>query len=176
MKDIIAVDVDDVVCDLISTWISRYNFDYKDNLNKNSITDWDIGRFVLPSCGKKIYKYIEDPSIYNDCQPIEDSLEAINLLKKMGRVIFVTSPTIGCAGRKYVWLKDHGYIDKLNDYVEARDKSLIKYSYLIDDGLHNVKNNKNSYLFSQPWNTRFDYPNRINNWREFIDMKKGNNT
>jgi 5'-nucleotidase len=172
MKDIIAVDVDDVVCDLISAWILRYDQDYKDNLTKESITDWNIGKFVLPSCGKKIYKYIEDPSIYNDCQPIENSLEAVNLLKTMGRVIFVTSPTIGCAGRKYVWLKDHGYIDKLNDYVEARDKSLIKYSYLIDDNYKNIKPSNKNVLFTMPWNAKFEHPNRINNWREFIDMKK----
>lgn len=169
---IVAVDIDDVIISLVPTWLHLYNKDYKDNLSKNDITDWQIDKFVKPECGINIYNYIEDPRIYDLCKPVENSFEAISILHKQARVIFITSSTIGCAGRKYVWLKKHGYIDKLDDYIEAKDKYLINYDCLIDDNYANiVHSNKNNYLFSAPWNLKYNYPKRINSWREFIDER-----
>jgi len=128
---------------------------------------------VKPECGQNIYNYIENPKIYDYCQPVKNSLEAVNILREKARIIFVTSVTIGCAGRKYVWLKDHGYIDRLENYVEAKDKYLINYDYLIDDNYANIEySNKKNHLFSSPWNIKYDYPRRINSWKEFIEERK----
>jgi 5'(3')-deoxyribonucleotidase len=173
MKNIIiAVDCDDVCINLIDRWLYEYNSDFEDNLTRNDITDWDVQKFVKPECGTKIYRYIEDKTMYDYCQPVADSLEGVNLLRTMGRVIFVTHPTIGTAGRKYVWLKENGYIDSMEDYVEAKDKSLINFDFLIDDNYHNICRYKNSFLFNQPWNEKYFYAQRIKNWREYIDARK----
>lgn len=169
---IVAVDIDDVIISLVPTWLHLYNKDYKDNLSKNDITDWQIDKFVKPECGINIYNYIEDPRIYDLCKPVENSFEAISILHEQARVIFITSSTIGCAGRKYIWLKKHGYIDRLDDYIEAKDKYLINCNCLIDDNYANIEHsNKNNYLFSAPWNLKYNYPKRINGWREFIEER-----
>lgn len=169
---IIGIDCDDVCINLIDRWLYEYNLDYNDNLNRNDITNWSVDLFVKPECGQNIYKYIENPKIYDYCEPVKDSLEAVNLLRTMGRVIFVTSPTTGCAGRKYVWLKDHGYIDKMEDYVEAKDKTLVKFDHLFDDNFNNVRKSKYNFLFNAPWNMNNFYPQRVKSWREFIDARK----
>ena len=39
----IAVDVDDVVADLITEWLKRYNHDYNDTKTPADITQWAIG-------------------------------------------------------------------------------------------------------------------------------------
>ena len=52
---IVAVDIDDVIISLVPTWLHLYNKDYKDNLSKNDITDWQIDKFVKPECGINIY-------------------------------------------------------------------------------------------------------------------------
>ena len=54
---IVAVDIDDVIISLVPTWLHLYNKDYKDNLSKNDITDWQIDKFVKPECGINIYNY-----------------------------------------------------------------------------------------------------------------------
>lgn len=173
MKNIIiAIDIDDVIINLIDRWLYEYNQDFEDNLTRENITDWDLSKFVKPECGQKIYRYIEDRTMYDYCQPVKDSLEAVNLLRTMGRVVFVTASTIGSAGRKYIWLKENGYIDHLEDYIESKDKGLINFSFLIDDNYRNVCNQKNSFLFNQPWNAKYFYAQRIKNWREFIDARK----
>jgi len=173
MKNIIiALDVDDVCINLVDQWLKEYNQDFEDNLTRDKITDWELSQFVKPECGKTIYRYIEDRTIYDYCKPVKDSLEGVNLLRTMGRVIFVTASTIGSAGRKYIWLKENGYIDSIEDYIEAKDKSLIKFDFLIDDNYKNVSRYKNSFLFNAPWNKKYFHAQRIKNWREFIDARK----
>lgn len=170
---IVAVDVDDVVADLTGAWVKKYNRKYRDNLQREAITDWNVSKFVVPECGEKVFEYFESKTLYNSIKPVKDSLEGVNLLKTLSRVIFVTCPTIGTAGRKYLWLKEHGYIDDLTDYIEAKDKSLVKYTYIIDDKYDNVKHNNLNLLFNQPWNRKYSYPNRVNSWREIINLRGG---
>jgi len=165
---IIGVDVDDVCGDLINPWIMKYNRDYNDNLEKKDVTDWAVHTFVKPECGREIYKYIEDRSLYDEVKPIPFSLEAVKNLKHMGRVVFITSSTIGAAGRKFLWLQEHGFIETIDDYVEAKDKTLIAYDFLIDDNYHNVKYGDNNILFNQPWNLKYDYPNRLVGWEYYL--------
>ena len=170
---IIAVDIDDTCANLSDTWLGRYNHDYNDNLKRKDITEWAVHKFVKPECGEKIYDYLKDPTLYNFVNPIKDSLEGVNLLRKFGRVIFITAPTLEVMGRKYYWLKEHGYIDTLDDYIETKEKYLIKYDFIIDDRFDNIKHSNNNYVDSQPWNTMYNHPKRINNWRQFIKEKSG---
>jgi len=51
---VIAVDVDDTVADLVTPWLARYNRDFDDTLEKESITSWDIARgFQQENAGRK---------------------------------------------------------------------------------------------------------------------------
>ena len=165
---IIALDVDGVLADLGTEWLRRYNLDYGDTLTNNDITEWGIHKFV--KCGVKIYEYIEDPTLYDSVLPIENSLVAVSQMKQYARVVFVTSSTVGAFGAKYGWLRCHGFLDNDRDYIECRDKSLVKANLLIDDYLENIKAFRGaSYLFSQPWNKSTDYVRRIINWEHFIN-------
>lgn len=172
MKKIIAVDVDDVCLDLVSIWLELYNKEWNDNLTKDKITDWKISDFVKPECGKKVLKYIEDPSIYDLCQQIPGALTGINYLKTIGRVIFLTASTNGASGRKYKWLKENNFIDKIEDYVEAHDKLLIRADIMIDDKYETIKCFDGAgFLFTQPWNKKYYYPQRIDSWAEFLNQR-----
>lgn len=170
MIRIVAVDVDGTVAGLHPVWLGRYNYDFNDNLQVEDIVDWNIHQFAKPECGKQMYKYIEDPSLYNDVLPITGSLEVISELKverKDLRFVYVTNSTIGTAGRKYTWLKQYGFLDKQDDYVEAKDKSLIKADMLIDDYQENLISFIGyKLLLHSAWNRAFRHPDvcRVNNW------------
>jgi 5'(3')-deoxyribonucleotidase len=171
---IFAVDVDDVCADLMTVWLNEYNWDFEDNLKREDMTDWNISLFVKKECGNKILRYIEDPTMYDFIQPLPDSLEGVNILRKIGRVVFVTSATNGCAGRKFRWLQEKEFNPAIEDYIEAKDKSLIKYDIMIDDNFNNIKDGKNNILFNQPWNKKYTYPHRMSNWKQMIDYVKAN--
>jgi 5'-nucleotidase len=134
---LVAVDVDDTVADLLTAWLRRYNNDFHDWLRPEDITEWDITKFVKTDCGVSIYKYLEDPDIYNDVTPIEGAIQGVKLLRAAGhRVIFVTA---GGEASKFEWLLKYEFLDNRKDYVRCVDKSLIRADVLIDDGPHNLK-------------------------------------
>ena len=164
---IVASDCDGVIINLTYPWLKWYNRDWKDNLKYKDLIDWDLDKLVKPECGKKIYDYLEYPGIYDEAPPIANSLNGIIHLREMGyRVIFVTSSTLGAAGRKYKWLKDNGFIDTPKDYVEATDKSLILANYLLDDYTININAFKGrGVLFSAPYNKSSLITPRVNDWK-----------
>ncbi len=169
---IIALDIDDVCAELMIVWLARYNKDYKDNLKREDITDWDVGSFTKPECGRRIYKYIEDPSIYNDVKPTNGAIEGVRELRKIGyRVVFVTAANPKIHLRKLTWLRDNKFKPIEKDYVEIIDKSLILANCMLDDKYDNVINFKGKgYLFDAPWNKKFNYVNRIYNWEQFLKI------
>ncbi len=169
---VVSVDVDDPTAMLIETWLDAYNKDWNDDLTKQEITDWDLARFVRPECGKKIYDYLKNPHLYDNVMPTPMSQDGIKELRAMNlRPVFVTSSTIEQSGRKYQWLGDYGYIQKLSDYVEMSDKSLIRASVMIDDGFHNITAfNGIGALYNEPWNAKETWDIRVNNWVEFVDL------
>lgn len=171
----IAVDIDEVCANLIGEWIRLYNNDYNDNLKESDITDWDISKFVKPECGKKIYSYIKMRSIYDNVYPINGAKEGIKKLKNLGyRTFYATSTPIETAGVKYAWLKKNGFEVSQEDYMEVGDKSLIHASYLIDDRFENISKFKGKgILFNSPWNKKYPYKDRVNNWDDIINIFSG---
>jgi len=173
-KKIIFMDVDDVCALLSQVWLARYNKDYNDNLTDKDITDWSIDKFVKPECGIKIYKYLEDPTLYDNIKPREGAVEGIEALKKMGyRVIFSTSCPIEVAGRKFYWLQDNGFTLKEREYTEIRDKSLLKGEYMFDDSYDNVAGfSGEACLLTRPWNEKYSWNWRVKDWDEYISQMK----
>ena len=137
MKTIIC-DCDDVVIDHMKVWLEIYNAEFLDNLQKETITDWDMTKFVKPECGNKIYSYLESGDIYYACDPKEDSLEGIEYLKSRNfKIVYATVNNYN--DKKYQWLKSHGFLGSRKDFVALADKSLLKGDYIIDDNYDFVR-------------------------------------
>lgn len=166
---LIAVDVDDVVLDLVDNWVSTYNNDFNDNLKKEEILDWDISRFVHPLAKIRIYEYLENGLVFNNSKPVVGALKSINILKSLGyRIIYVTASNPDDV--KFDWLLRNGFIEERDDFVVTRDKSLIRASILIDDNYDNVTSFLGKgILMNQPWNMKFHWKYRITNWDDFIN-------
>ena len=170
---IIAVDVDDVVANLISAWLRLYNNDYGDLVLQEDITNWNIHEFV--SIGHDIYDYLDRPYLYEYVEPIDGALWGVNKLRQMGfRVVFVTSTNVNQNGQKLKWLQKYGFLPKNikfeQDYIEATDKSLIHCDYLIDDKPENVSHCRGmGLLFDRPHNQRQNLP-RVSDWLDVISF------
>lgn len=171
---IYAVDVDGVVADLATAWLNRYNKDYNDHVTPANILSWDMHLYVKPECGTKLYDYIEDPTLYDEVLPTDGALEGIKILSSVFRVIFVTNSTIGASGAKYNWLLKQGFLSRLDDYIECKDKSLVKADLLLDDRLKNLLDfSGTGILYTQPWNIGLHwYGSRMKGWRYFIETAK----
>jgi 5'(3')-deoxyribonucleotidase len=157
-KFIIALDVDDLIADLVSHWLDLYNMEYDDNLRINEITDWDITKFVLPECGSKIYNFLNYPGLYSGVLPIPVAIEGVQVLKRTPnvRVIFVTAQDF--TGGKLPWLRRYGLLEdnERSDFIVCKDKYLIRADILVDDNIDNFMSFPGkSILFTRPWNRYF---------------------
>lgn len=176
---IIACDIDDVLAELVPTWLDVYNQKNDDDLEKWEVLDWNIGKYT--KIGDRFYDLL-CPELYDRIEVVKNSLESINLLRKMGhRIIFVTSSAQNYMGRKLKWLIYNKFIDCSRfqpDYIECTDKNLIIYDLIIDDNVKNineaVKNGKLAILFTQPWNLRYEnssiFYHRAENWKTIISL------
>jgi len=171
-NNIILVDVDDVLANLVEEWLHVYNELANDNITPNIVTDWDISNFVKPDWKSKIYEILESHDLYNKVAPVKGALDGVKRLIAGGyRVVYVTAPIIETAGSKYFWLQKNGFPVTLENYIEAKDKSLIFGHFMIDDGIHNIENTlaSDQLLFTKPWNKDCEGYNRVNNWKEIME-------
>lgn len=169
MNKTIGIDVDDVTLDLVTAWLHRYNCDHNDFLVESDIKSWGIGSYT--KIGRKFYDYLKDPNLYAKVRPIENSLSGVQSLNDMGfRVIFITASTTEQSGVKYNILYNCGFLNRREDYYEAKDKSLIACDYLVDDNPDNVKTAYGEgIIYTREWNkSLIGYP-RVDNWLEIIN-------
>lgn len=162
---VIAVDVDDVVLNLVEEWIDLYNLEHNDSLKESDVLTWDISSYT--KIGRLMYKYLV-PQIYDKITPIDGALSCIESLRSDGnRIIFVTSFSPDIAGVKYKWLLNNSFIKDKSDYIEAQDKSVIRCDYLIDDNPINIINTSGvGIVYDRPWNALLeDCHPRVYNWK-----------
>lgn len=143
---ILAVDVDGVICDLTTPWLSLYNKDWHDNLLPSDLTSWNFEKQVLPEARPFFHSYLNDSVewIYANAPVIEGAKEGVAALREAGaRVVFVTSNVQGAMySEKLDYLIRHGFLPAQKaqpDYVSAYDKTLIRATALIDDKPRNIE-------------------------------------
>ena len=171
-NNIILVDIDDVIANLVDGWLSKYNELANDNVGVNDIVDWNIARFVKPDWKDKIYNILRNPDLYDGVKPVFGALDGIKRLIAGGyRIVYVTAPVMETAGSKYFWLQKNGFPVVQDNYIEAKDKSLVFGHFMIDDGIHNIEATRapDALLFTRPWNKGYVGTARVNNWKEIME-------
>lgn len=155
---IIGVDVDDVVADLITTWLGRYNRRTGDCLYSEHIRGWDIAAYAKKMSMADFFSILHEPDLYGDVQPHAGALGMVDTLKSYGhRIVFISSCVGNTAGDKREWLVHHGFLknrDKHSDFIAAHDKALVSGAdILIDDRVENVERFPNkAILVRRPHN------------------------
>ena len=179
----IAIDMDDVLNNLIHPWLAAYNHDYGDTRRATDITDWDVWKHVKIECGRKIYDY-HIPELFLACSPMPDAQRVTQELLEAGHDLMVVSacwnPEIEVAKRQWLgehfpWLKQ----DRCHFVPKGREKCEHRADVLIDDGLHNFRgwpSGTIGLIFDQPWNQvqtgeNYDIPLlRVFNWSHIGDL------
>lgn len=165
----ILIDLDDTVWILLDQWLKRYNEEYNDNVTRYDIKGWDLTPYIKKECGSKIYKYLEDPTLYDDVQLYDGAEWGIGMLRKMGhRCVFLSA---GVHAGKLALLKKHNLIETEKDLIIAQDKSLVKGRFLVDDGMHNLKSFGGvGILMRRPHNESFSHPYIAENWKDVVKI------
>lgn len=172
---VIGLDMDGVLCDLVTPWLAAYNEKYSDSLKLEDIKRFDLHEFARQDVGKKIYQFLRK-EIYDTALPIPGAVEGVETLLEWGhRVVVVTAASSGdFISGKYRWLKYHFPMLTKQDIVIVKDKSLAHVGMLVDDYEKNLVNfHSHKILFGQPWNQhvpQFEEEfGEVNNYHKRVD-------
>jgi len=176
----VGVDVDDVVADLCSAWLTEYNARWNDTLRE--WPTWELTDVVKPECGAQVYDILKWPVLYDRVSPIAGALWGVQKIRAMGhRVLFITScgydpDTISASsGAKLRWLQRYGFLPEgrgaVEDFVIAAEKRLVKADLLIDDRASTIGQwGTRGVLFTRPHNTGYHHWPRVSDWGPVPDL------
>lgn len=164
------IDMDSVICDLMSEWHKRYNDDYNDNLSVEKLLCWRSEDYVKAECGEKIYDYLDEPGLFLHLEPLPYSIDVLKRLSKHYDVLIVTSSRTYAYTEKELWVEKHlPFIGKKN-LIFSHRKEMIRGDLLFDDAPHNLiaftKTGRSAVAMNYEYNQQVDVP-RVNNWLEF---------
>lgn len=164
------IDMDSVICDLMTDWHKRYNDEYNDDLSVNKLKCWDSEKYVKPECGSKIYDYLDEPGLFLNLKPIKDSISVLERIHKQYQIYICTS------SRTYAFTEKEKWVDRYLSFIGkekiifAHNKSMIRGDLLFDDAPHHleafVKTNRIAVAMDYPYNRHVNVP-RVENWLDF---------
>lgn len=165
-RQVIALDLDDVINNLVDVWIDYYNMDYKDTLKIEDIKSWDIGSCVKPICGKDIFKYVERPDFFSNLGIRENALNVLERLNSKYDLAVTTSYKYDINVQdKMKWITKNVPIIVSDNIMFVRNKGLVRADFLVDDGVHNLRAfHGEGILYSRPWNAGENDFIRVSNW------------
>jgi 5'-nucleotidase len=164
------IDMDSVICDLMTEWHRRYNQEYNDTLSVEHLKCWQSEKYVKPECGLKIYNYLNEPGLFLHLDPIDGSIKVLERLHKRYDILIVTSSMTYAYTEKEQWVEKHlPFIGKRN-LIFAHRKDMIRGDLLFDDAPHNLeafrKTGRLAVAMDYPYNRMIDVP-RVQTWLEF---------
>jgi len=164
------IDMDSVICDLMSPWHKRYNEDFNDNLTIERLKCWDSAKYVKPECGEKIYDYLYEPGLFLNLKEIPNAIEVLRRLSEKYEILIVTSSVSTAFAEKEQWVEKHlPFIGKKN-IVFTHRKEMVRGDLLFDDAPHNLESFKTTgriaIAMDYPYNRMVNVP-RVHSWLEF---------
>lgn len=167
-KPRIAVDMDEVIADPISKFISLYNRDYGVPLDLKVSPGNEVYHHVPEHAKKKLYEYINEKGFFRDLAVLPDSIEVLKKLQEKYE-IFIVSAAMEFPNSlldKYEWLAEHFPFIGWQNIIFCGYK-IVNVDILIDDRIKNFKDfSGRKLLFSSPHNLLINEYERVNNWKE----------
>jgi 5'-nucleotidase len=138
MKKVILIDLDMTITDFHSTFMSIWKEKYPE---RKIIAIQDRKHFKLTDEYPEEFKedikaIINQPSFFANMLPMENAINGVHSLLGLNyEVIICTSPiqTIGCHSAKWDWVVKNLGVVLAKSMVIAKDKTLIRGDYLLDD-------------------------------------------
>jgi 5'(3')-deoxyribonucleotidase len=168
LDDIVLLDCDGILLDLLPTWIQLYNTEFNQNLDWRTIDDWDTRKFVITSARERLFEYVEHADMFYGSEAVDGALDGVNYLRSIGKSIYVVTVN-NPENAKLTWLKEKHFIKDDSEFILCKNKSMVFGGILFDDNFDNCNGFRGTgILMNKPYNLKFDYPHRVNNWEEFL--------
>jgi len=176
MKKSVLIDLDDTLSLFLDSWLSLYNKKYNDNLTVMDILSWNIQDYIKPEAREDIYELLKTPGLLSEVvKPKPGAIMVTEILSKYYDLYIVTACTYPQnIVEKFKWIENYFPHISTDNIITAKNKSLIKGDYMIDDYQNNLITSicDTKLLFNMPHNfnytIEFDSMTRVSNWEEVL--------
>lgn len=175
---IIGVDLDDVLWDLLSAWLKRYNVIVDGDVKPSDVKSWNIEQYIVPNTREMLFYILEQNDFWETVQPMHGAREALYRLMRDGyNVYIVTASNYKTLPSKLNHFLDlYPFVHK-DQVVVTKEKQLLDLDVMIDDNPENLCHaSYDKLLFDRPSNqwVRKDDIHRVYTWAEIYQFIKDN--
>jgi len=169
MKQRIAIDMDEVIADMVAKHLAMYNRHFGQTLTKRDLHGVKLRKYVPAEQVPLLTDWLYADDFFRDLPVIPGSQEVVRALMERYDIFITTAameyPTSFPA--KYAWLKEHFPFIPDSHLVFCGDKSIVHADFLIDDNARHFPGFAGKgILFSAPHNMRETAYTRVNDWQE----------
>jgi 5'(3')-deoxyribonucleotidase len=170
----IGVDMDGVLADFNTGWMTRYNHDFDADLNASMVQKWD-GLYTLTHFGSMAEFWAwaqgDGVSTFRHAPPLPGAVEGIQRIGQKHRVAIVSSKFDWAIPDSLAWLADHDVPAREVHFLW--DKTLAKCDVYLDDAPHQLQELRDSLpdavvcRMVHAWNHPMPGVVDVHSWEEF---------
>jgi 5'(3')-deoxyribonucleotidase len=175
----LGIDLDGVVADFNSGWISRYNADFGADVAFDAVKAWN----AIPSLTHfrhmgEFWKWAQDHdghSLFRHLETYPGAVEALwQLARRRHDIVILTTKPPWAIHDTFAWLADHR--------IPTREVHILEHKWEVDcdiyleDAPHNIENlvshrpHRVVGRFVRPWNSPVDGARDVEDWKSFLTL------
>ena len=173
---ILAIDCDNILCNLQETVINIFNSTYGTSYTMNDFKYYNISECLNKNHAIKMIDLYKKNGLYNAVNVISGAKNAIQKLKKAGHDVYIVTDAVPSTfAEKVDWITYNFDIDE-SHIICMKHKWLFKCDLLIEDNLDNLLGgyHYDRILFDYPWNKDIHDEvygiHRVQNWSNALDV------
>ncbi|MEY8746246.1 5' nucleotidase, NT5C type [Paenibacillus tundrae] len=178
-KPIIAVDMDDTICQLVKRAIYHNNINFPTHpLRYEDMLHWDTSHLRHPESTHDVF--YGRPGLFEELELYDEYVvEEMEKLNQAYDLIIVTAAEPRTVVEKWNWLQKNMPFITADQFITCKRKYLLGFDLLIDDGAHNLiaahDLGRKVLCIPHPWNVKereqYGFP-LMSTWhgaKEYID-------
>ncbi len=176
-RQIIAIDMDEVIADSLGEHLRRYNRDYSSPSQPPITREQLRGRRLWQLAPAEHHPildlYFRDEDFFRVLPVMDDAQRVIRRLQSRYEV-FIASAAMEVPisfAAKFAWLAEHFPFIPPSHIVFCGDKSILRADFLIDDNPRQLSSfHGEGIIYTCPANIRITGYRRVDNWRQVETM------
>lgn len=166
---IIALDMDEVLCDLLTPWLKWINKQTGEDLTHDKIISFRMADHT--KLGINADLFIQTPAPFLKLKPIKGAIKGVRYLISKGyKIKIVSAAHSNVTTAKTNWLKDHLPEIQKEDIFFRYNKFTVDADVLIDDHIRNLEAwPTRSICFDRPYNKAWQ-GERVKSWEEIKEL------
>jgi len=171
----LGIDLDGVVADFNSGWVSRYNNEFGASLTTDQVDSWDaMGDLTHFESMGAFWRWASSGthgSVFRHLDPYPDALEVMGRLRRAHEIVIITAKPDWAVHDTFAWIAERRIPTREVHITEAKWR--VPCDVYLDDSprqiieLHGNRPEAGVCRFVRPWNDPVDGVNDVQSWNDF---------